>query len=401
MTASPPPPEEISVYLHWPYCAAICPYCDFNVYKNRDIDIDDWRRAFMREIDWWAERAEGRKLASIYFGGGTPSLAPPALIRSVINYCTETWRPAGEIEITLEANPTDAETGRFAAFHDAGVNRLSLGVQSFNDASLKFLGRNHDGASAMCALETAQKEFARVTFDLIYALPGQTPAAWRAELERALAMGAGHLSLYQLTIEPGTAFDRAVTKRRWAPADEDLSADLFDLTQELTASAGMPAYEVSNHARGQEQSRHNLVYWRGGDYAGIGPGAHGRLTEMSAQSVHGLHTAPDDGAQVRRATATQLNPARYLDQALNADTSFIVDELLTENDWRAERFSMGLRTTEGVIATPEDLTALAAPLQELRAEGLIEPYRQSAAGRIVATKDGRRLLNHVLKTLFV
>jgi len=371
--------RALGVYVHWPYCARICPYCDFNIYKNREIDEAHWKTALTRDLRHWAERTKGRKLTSLYFGGGTPSLAPLGVIEAVIDACERLWGFEPDTEITIEANPTDAEQSRFEAFARAGVNRLSLGVQSLRDDALKFLGRDHDAASAKRAIETAQRIFKRTTFDLIYARPGQSLDAWRAELGEALDLGASHLSLYQLTIEPGTAFAKAVAAGRWAPLSADECADQFDLAQEMTAAAGLPAYEVSNHAAPGDQSRHNLIYWRYHDYVGVGPGAHGRLTI--------------DGR--RLAAEAPKAPENYL--AAGPDAWIIED--LDEEAQLVERLTMGLRLTEGVTLYADDYfyadETRADRLQALIADGLL----RHDCGRLSATPDGRRVLNAVLYEL--
>ncbi|PQA88422.1 radical SAM family heme chaperone HemW [Hyphococcus luteus] len=368
----------LGVYVHWPYCARICPYCDFNVYKNRPVDAGAWGQALTRDLEHYAKRTQGRKLQSLYFGGGTPSLAPIPVIESVIEVCARLWGFEDGAEITLEANPTDAEQSRFEAFAGAGVNRLSLGVQSLRDGALQFLGRDHDAAAAIRAIEAAQKAFPRVTFDLIYARPGQSLDHWRAELAEALALGASHLSLYQLTIEPGTAFDVAVDKGRWAPAGDDLCADMFDAAQEMTAAAGLPAYEISNHAAPGEESRHNLIYWTYGDYVGAGPGAHGRLTENGA----------------RIAVETPLSPKDYLAGAPHEETA------LSPREAEMERLSMGLRLHKGVAFAETDAFFAEAgayeKLDRLVGDGLLHWDGRT----LCAAADGRRLLNRVLYELF-
>jgi len=370
---------EFGVYVHWPFCARICPYCDFNVYRDRGVDADHWAQALRRELDYWAVRTEGRRLSSLYLGGGTPSLAPLPVIQSVIDACESLWGFSPDAEITLEANPTDAEIDRFRAFAFAGVNRLSLGVQSFDDAALQFLGRDHDAAAAMRAIETALAVFPRATADFIYARPGQTLEAWENELRRAIAAGLSHLSLYQLTIEPGTVFDRAVMKKRWAPADEDISADLFDLTQELTTNAGLPAYEISNHAAPGEASRHNYLYWRQNDYVGVGPGAHGRVTI--------------DG--VRHATEAALRPNDYLARVDEMGCGITVDDPLTDDETLTERLAMGLRTLEGVPLSKAEFARLRDPIDTLTRRGLITQNDDC----VFSTPDGRRILNAVLVEL--
>lgn len=373
------PDNGFGVYIHWPFCTRICPYCDFNVYRDRGADAAQWTAALIRELEYWAARTPGRRLTGLYFGGGTPSLAPAAVIDAVIDAGDRLWGFVDEPEITLEANPTSAEVARFSAFRSAGINRLSLGVQSLDDASLKFLGREHDAADAIAAVELALSTFPRATADLIYARPGQTSDQWADELLRLIATGLRHVSLYQLTIEAGTAFERAVAKKRWAPANEDLAADLFDATQELTAQAGLPAYEVSNHAAPGEESRHNLIYWRQGDYIGAGPGAHGRVTI--------------DGE--RFATETARRPAEYLKRIRSDGSGVTVNEKLSYKDVLTERLAMGLRTLEGVALTPAEWAALEAKILKLSASGLAERRGE----RLVASADGRRLLNLLLSDL--
>ncbi len=373
------PQNGFSVYVHWPFCARICPYCDFNVYRDRGVDASRWASALTRELEYWAEKTEGRQLTSLYFGGGTPSLAPLAVIEAVIASCERLWGFGEDPEITIEANPTYAELGRFAGIRAAGVNRLSLGVQSLDDAALKFLGRDHDGAAALQAIERAMAAFPRVTADFIYALPGQTLDHWTDELRRAIATGLRHLSLYQLTIEGGTAFDRAVSKKRWAPADEEIAADLFDLTQEITAAAGLPAYEISNHAARGYESRHNFIYWRQGDYVGAGPGAHGRLTAGGN----------------RVATVTELNPSRYLALVEKSGAGVVLNDPLSDEDALTERLAMGLRTTEGVALADIGQNVLASKIEAQIAGGFLIIERD----RLIATQSGRRLLNAVLANL--
>ncbi len=370
--------KPLGVYVHWPYCARICPYCDFNVYKNHEIDAAAWIAALTRDLELYSKRTSGRKLNSLYFGGGTPSLAPLPVIEAVIETCEKLWGFAPDAEITLEGNPTDAEQSRFEGFAQAGVNRLSLGVQSLRDEPLTFLGRDHDGASARRAIEAAQRNFARVTFDLIYARPGQSLDDWRAELSEALMLGVTHLSLYQLTIEPGTAFAKAVEKGRWAPVDDDLCADMFDAAQEMTAAAGLPAYEISNHAAPGEESRHNLVYWTYGDYLGVGPGGHGRLTEND----------------IRIATETPLAPKDYLAGAPHTEAP------LSAREAAMERLSMGLRLVAGIPFTETDpYFAEAGGYEKL--DRLIGDKLLLWDGEILAaTADGRRILNRVLYELF-
>ena len=377
-----PETPRLGVYVHWPFCARICPYCDFNVYRNRGVEVERWHSALIRDLEYWAARAPGRKLTSLYFGGGTPSLAPLPVIESVIEACERLWGFDASPEITLEANPTDAERDRFADFARAGVNRLSLGVQSFDDEALKFLGRDHDGVSARQSVELALSVFPRMTFDLIYALPGETAEAWRKSLQEALALGAPHLSLYQLTIEEGTAFDKAVTRGRWAPPEDDVAAALFDIAQEETAKAGLPAYEVSNHAGAGNESKHNMLYWTGGDYVGVGPGAHGRLTI----------------GDERLATETHLRPEEYLAAVESEGYGASLTAPLNAEARLVERLSMGLRLMDGMTLSAREvgtLGARAARFQQLSEEGFLS----IEGARLRATADGRRVLNAMLARL--
>lgn len=370
-----PGPTELGVYIHWPYCARICPYCDFNVYKNRTIDESAWLTALRADLADWAARTNDRKLTSLYFGGGTPSLAPLGVIRGVIEACAELWGFEAGAEITIEANPGRAERDIFKSFADSGVNRLSLGAQAFDDAALSFLGRDHSAADARRAVELGLATFPRLTFDLIYALPGETAEAWRRRLSEALALGARHMSLYQLTVEPGTAFERAVARGRWAPTGEDDAATLFDVAQEETARAGLCAYEISNFAAPGEESRHNLLYWTYQDYAGAGPGAHGRYWR--------------DGARI--AVETEREPQRYL-AAGGVSRS---EERLSEAAVRAERLTMGLRLSRGLALSPDEFAAIAERAAPLIDEGFLD-WRE---GRLSATRAGRKVLNAILASL--
>ena len=374
--------QQIGVYIHWPYCAQICPYCDFNVFLDRG-GRDRGRLAEQRSLkdailaDLAGQRAltGPRDLVSIFLGGGTPSLMDPDWAGEIIAACRTLWAPTPDLEVTLEANPTDAEADRFAAFADAGVQRLSLGLQALDDAALKTLGRNHDAAEGRRAAETAAAIFPRLSLDLIYARPGQTPAAWAAELRDAIAIGAEHISPYQLTIEAGTAFDRAVQRGTLVPPGEDRGADLYDMTQAVLSDAGFEAYEVTNHARGAAaRSRHNLVYWRGADYVGAGPGAHGRLTY-------------DD---VRHATQAARKPGDYVAQVAARGVGFAEAEALSAEAVAQERLLSGLRIADGVgfgEVAALGLGPLNAEVCDLVAAGLLEPdperLRATAAGRLV------------------
>ncbi|MEL7446279.1 MAG: radical SAM family heme chaperone HemW [Pseudomonadota bacterium] len=317
-----------ALYIHWPFCAKKCPYCDFNSHVRASVDTEAWERALIADMRHEARMAGGEALTSIFFGGGTPSLMPPALVAKLLQAAEQLWGFAPEIEITLEANPSSVEAANFAALASAGINRVSLGVQSLENETLQWLGRLHGAQEALQALETAQEQFDRVSFDLIYALPGQTPRQWREQLTRAIELGTSHLSLYQLTIEPGTRFETDVRRGVFTPLDDDAAAELYDLTGELTGAAGLPSYEISNHARPGEESRHNLSYWRYQDYCGIGPGAHGRRGGF--------------------ATARHRKPENYL-RAVSERGHGIVDErALGGGEQATEALLMGLRLREGV-----------------------------------------------------
>jgi oxygen-independent coproporphyrinogen-3 oxidase len=366
-----------AVYVHWPFCLSKCPYCDFNSHVRESVDQAQWRAALLAEIDATADEIGKRRVQSIFFGGGTPSLMPPATVDAIINQIAARWQLDADAEITLEANPTSVEAGKLAGFAHAGVNRVSLGVQALNDADLKFLGRGHSADEARAAVDLARKHFVRMSFDLIYARPNQSPAAWEAELRAAIAMAADHLSLYQLTIEPGTGFEGAVKRGQFTPMQGDMAADLYEMTQEICSAHGLPAYEISNHARPGSESRHNLVYWRYGEYAGIGPGAHGRLYRDN--KVY--------------ATANFRKPERWLQAGRETC------DILTPRDQSVEMMLMGLRLLEG-ISIPRFETLAGAPLaagrvQELSVQGLLV----RDANRIRATANGRLLLDGVLAKL--
>jgi oxygen-independent coproporphyrinogen-3 oxidase len=380
---SAPPP--LGVYIHWPYCARICPYCDFNVFRDRGRQGEQLALvgAIEKDLAGQAALTGPRNLVSIFFGGGTPSLMDPDGAGRIIAVARRLWTPADDLEVSLEANPTDAEAARFASFADVGVQRLSLGLQSLDDAALAFLGRNHDAATGVRAAKAAAGAFPRLSLDLIYARPGQTAAAWRAELGAALDLGAEHISPYQLTIESGTPFDRAVRRGRIAPPGEDLGADLFQATQGVLEAAGFEAYEVSNHARGAAaRSRHNLVYWRGQDYVGAGPGAHGRLTLGG----------------VRHATFATARPADYIARVAEHGVGFETREALDPVEAAEERLLLGLRIDDGVAFS--ELAALGlrpstAKVAELVELGLIVPDPE----RLRATRAGRLLLDRVTGAL--
>jgi oxygen-independent coproporphyrinogen-3 oxidase len=373
------------VYVHWPYCLSKCPYCDFNSHVAKGVvEHDRWARALVAELVAARAMTGPRRAGSVFFGGGTPSLMAPATAAAVIEAIDRLWGLESGAEITLEANPTSVEAGRFRAFAAAGVNRVSMGAQALNDADLKALGRTHTAAEARAAFDVARAAFARVSFDLIYARAGQTPEAWAAELRAAIAMAADHLSLYQLTIEQGTRFAELHARGMLRLPDDEASADMYCATQEVCAAAGLPAYEISNHAAPGAESRHNLVYWRYGDYAGVGPGAHGRLT----------------GEGGRVATTAERDPARWL-AAVEARGSGLAAEALAGADQAVEHLMMGLRLAEGVDLDRHARLA-GAPLDPgriapLEAMGLV---RRTGA-RLAATPAGRPLLDAALRALLV
>ena len=376
-------PGTVALYVHWPYCARICPYCDFNVVRVRGRADEQaaLADAILNDMEAQAARLSPRRLASVFFGGGTPSLMPPHQVARVIDRARTLFPGGGDIEITLEANPTDAEAARYAALAEAGVNRLSLGVQALEDEALRFLGRNHSAAEAMRALELARTAFPRLSIDLIYARPGQTVDQWSTELNRAVDLGFEHVSPYQLTIEPATAFGRAFARGTLIPPDENRAADLYETTLAVLEARGFTAYEVSNHARGEAaRSVHNLHVWRGGDYIGVGPGAHGRLTL--------------DG--VRTATVARARIADYA-AGVAAEAPWSETQPLSSIEADEERLLLGLRTVEGV---PADLIArlgLEEPAQELTSQGFLA----RTDGRVAATAAGRPVLDGVLKALLI
>jgi oxygen-independent coproporphyrinogen-3 oxidase len=373
------------VYLHWPFCAAKCPYCDFNSHvRHGRLDQARWRAAFAREIAHAAALAPGRTVTSIFLGGGTPSLMEPATVGALLDAVAGAWSVAPDIEVTLEANPTSVEAGRFRGYRAAGVNRVSLGVQALDDASLKRLGRLHSTAEAMRAVETAAAHFERYSFDLIYARPDQTPRAWATELREAIARAAEHLSLYQLTIEEGTPFHGLAAAGKLTVPDDDTARALYDVTQEVCAGEGLPAYEISNHARPGAESRHNLLYWRYGEYAGIGPGAHGRLV------------LPEG----RTGTSTERNPEAWLARAEAEGHGIVETEALGPGDQADEFLMMGLRLREGI--DPARYAALAGrPLDSGCVAGLVAAGLVARApdGRLAATPKGAPVLNAVVAEL--
>jgi len=345
-----------ALYIHWPFCLKKCPYCDFNSHVRDQVDHAAWQSALIADMRHEAALAGGEPLESIFFGGGTPSLMPPALVAHLLAEAERLWGFAPNIEITLEANPSSVEAAAFGDLARAGINRVSLGLQALDDAALRFLGRLHDVNEGLAALAIAQRHFARVSFDLIYARPGQTAPEWEAELTRALGFETGHLSLYQLTIEPNTRFATDVRRGVFAPLDDDPSAELFELTRTLTAAAGLPAYEVSNHARPGQESRHNLAYWRYRDYCGIGPGAHGRRGGM--------------------ATLRHKKPENWLAAVAERENGIREETELSPATRASEALLMGLRLAEGV-SLPEIAARFA-----LDAGTLIDPRARDMLARL-------------------
>lgn len=369
--------SALSLYFHWPYCLSKCPYCDFNVHSADNVDAPRWQSAYLKALDHYAQLYPQREITSIFFGGGTPSLMPPTMVEAIIARAAKLWPVAAQCEITLEANPTSTEIDRFKAFRSAGVNRLSLGVQALNDADLTFLGRTHSAASARTAIDTARIVFDRFSFDLIYARPQQTLSAWEAELRQACALAGGHLSLYQLTVERNTPFYLAHARKEFQLPPDDLAADFYLLTQEVTAQAGLPAYEVSNHAAPGHESRHNLVYWHYGDYLGIGPGAHGRIT-----SHNGARTAIRD----------HHAPARWLDWVEERGCGAHEADLLGAWDQGLEALMMGLRLYDGMDVRAYDAFLKPESMQHLASEGWL-CYEE---GRLKLTREGMVRLNMIL-----
>jgi oxygen-independent coproporphyrinogen-3 oxidase len=375
---SVPSGDDLALYVHWPFCVSKCPYCDFNSHVRDAIDQDAWREALLADLAHEAALLPGRRLTSIFFGGGTPSLMEPATAAAIIAAARRRWQADDHIEITLEANPSSVEAARFADLAAAGVNRVSLGLQSLDDDALAFLGRTHSVREGLAALDTAQHHFDRVSFDLIYALPGQRLEEWQAMLDRALGLGTGHLSLYQLTIEPGTRFATMVARHDFDPLDADSAALMFELTFQRTAAAGLPAYEISNHARPGEESRHNLSYWRYLDYAGIGPGAHGR--------------------RLGERTVRHKKPENFLAAVARNGHGLAEEERLTRREAAHEALVMGLRLAEGI-----DTAALARRLgvdrivdesAVVRLESLGLVQRRGA--HLAVTPAGRLLLDSIL-----
>jgi putative oxygen-independent coproporphyrinogen III oxidase len=378
--------EPLAVYIHWPFCRSKCPYCDFNSHVRERVDAARWTQALLADLDHHAELVPGREVGSVFFGGGTPSLMPPETVAALLERVRACWTVTPDIEVTLEANPNSAEAARFRAFAAAGVNRLSLGVQALDPAALRMLGRAHGRSEAIAAIEHARESFARFSFDLIYARPGQSLAAWRRELDEALMLAGDHLSLYQLTIEPGTAF--ATLERRGelvVPAEEEAAA-LFETTQDRLAARGLPSYEISNHARPGAECRHNLAYWRYQDYVGIGPGAHGRVTI----------------GDVKYATRQTRLPERWLAAVEKAGTGIEEMVPIDRDSAVEELLMMGLRLVEGVGRAGLERAA-GRRLEILFGDNLATlvegGFLTLDSDRLAATAAGRQRLNAVLAAL--
>ena len=376
---------SFGVYIHWPFCLSKCPYCDFNSHVRRDaIDEPRFVRAFTAEIAATAARIPERTVSSIFFGGGTPSLMQPATVAALIEAVAAAWRMAPDAEITLEANPTSVEANRFRGYRTAGVNRVSLGVQALDDRALAALGRMHSAREALAALGVARSVFGRYSFDLIYARPNQSSGEWASELQSALKEAGEHISLYQLTVEPDTPFAALHAAGKLQPPDEDTARALYDVTQDICAARGLPAYEISNHARPGSECRHNLVYWRAHEYAGIGPGAHGRL----------------DIADERHATAAEKRPEAWLSRVESRGHGLVADDVLTPTERADEFLLMGLRLAEGIdLARYERIAGRAinpGRVAMLRQHGLIET---SQSGRLRVTLPGFPLLDAVVADL--
>jgi oxygen-independent coproporphyrinogen-3 oxidase len=368
---------DLALYIHWPFCVSKCPYCDFNSHVRDTIDQDAWREALLADLAHEANLLPDRRLTSIFFGGGTPSLMPPSTVAALIEAARTHWPMADDIEITLEANPSSVEAARFADLATAGINRVSLGLQAFDDGALAFLGRAHGAREGLAALDTAQRYFGRVSFDLIYALPDQTERQWEIDLDRALALGTEHLSLYQLTIEPGTRFATLAAQGSLKPLDPDAAATLFELTQERTEQAGLAPYEISNHARAGSESCHNLTYWRYGDYAGVGPGAHGRRSGI--------------------ATVRYKKPENWMTAIRSRGNGIQSEDALSDRDKAIEALVMGLRLAEGIDMSRPGLAACVdnGTIDVLKRQKLLDDRE----GRLAVTQSGRLVLDAILREI--
>lgn len=382
-----PDPRGFGIYIHWPFCKAKCPYCDFNSHVRERIEDDVWRESYLKELSHYAAQTPGRTVTSIFFGGGTPSLMQPATAEAVIDAVARHWRVANDIEITLEANPTSVEAGKLRDFRQAGINRVSLGIQALDDADLKFLGRQHNQGEALNALALAADTFDRFTFDLIYARPGQSVAKWQAELQRALGFAADHISLYQLTIETGTVFEQAYARGDFVLPEEEVQAELYELTTDILGQAGLADYEISNYARPGSESRHNLTYWRYGDYVGIGPGAHGRLTIDGTKLATRQHRAPE----------------RWLEMVADQGHATRQRDTVVKQERIAELTMMGLRLVEGVPLRRFEAESGQPFAQCLDADRLGRLQRggflELRDDRLFATATGRQRLDAVLGEL--
>ncbi|MDA5194652.1 radical SAM family heme chaperone HemW [Govanella unica] len=393
MTTAPAHPpsnsgDPIGIYIHWPFCLSKCPYCDFNSHVRARVDEATWQASLLRELDHFAALMPGRTVGSVFFGGGTPSLMPPATTAALIERIHDRWDVTPDLEITLEANPTSVEAERFAGFRAAGVNRLSMGVQSLRDAELKFLGRGHSADEAKAAIRLARKTFDRMSFDLIYARPHQTVSNWQAELNEAMALAADHLSLYQLTIEEGTAFANIYRRGGFTLPDEDTAAALYEVTLETTAKAGLPAYEISNHAVPGAECRHNLLYWRYGDYAGVGPGAHGRLLTDNGDAI---------------ATAQAKKPEDWLAAVERDGHGTVSTEKLRAADRAVEMVMMGLRLRAG-LDTARFARRIGQPVTDYLnptalADAIAHDLLVQTPGNLRTTEKGAAVLNRLLGEL--
>ena len=387
--------RPFALYLHWPFCRAKCPYCDFNSHVRNDVDTKIFGDALCTEMAHMASLMPSRPpLSSLFFGGGTPSLMPPILVERLIRHAEDLFGFTDDIEITAEANPTSVEAEAMLGFQKAGVNRVSMGVQSLDDAGLKFLGREHSAADALQALDKVNKAFDRVSIDLIYALPNQSLKAWQKMLSQSLSLGLGHLSLYQLTIEAGTVFHTRQRRGEVMALDDDGAADLYEMTQQMTHAAGLPAYEISNHAAPSQECRHNLTYWQTGDWLGVGPGAHGRFALFD----------PAENLAARNATVTRRSPAGWLDAVVAKGHGIEEAQIDSPADWASEMVMMGLRLTNGIdlgvienLCGPCDNWLDGDGVEQAIAAGWLR--RMPNQSRLMASDDGRLRLNHILSTI--